>query len=56
MNTGSKNGRGRSSLRKVQGLLVAALDLLDLHGGAPQVAAHVELALGELRTALANGD
>lgn len=46
-----KDGREGTALDRVIALLLESLDLLDAHDGPPQAAAHLELALCELKVA-----
>lgn len=44
----TQDGRG-AAVRRVRGLITEAIDLLDAYGGPQQAAAHLALALDELR-------
>ena len=51
MTGGSDKDRRGAATQRAQALVAEALDLLDAHKGAPEAAAHLELALQELRKA-----
>ena len=47
----SDQGPAQAATARARALVTEALDLLDAHGGRPEAAAHLELALQELRKA-----
>ena len=50
---GERNqGRPSGANDRIQALVIEALDLLDASGSSPEAAAHLELALQELRKRL----
>jgi hypothetical protein len=50
---GTRGRRQQPAVSRARTLIIEALDLLDAHGGAPQAAAYLELALQELGRAQA---
>lgn len=43
------------ALRRAAMLVTEAMDLLDAHGGMPEAAAHLDLALASLRRTMSSG-
>ena len=52
MTRNSKENRRAAALHRALALVTEAMDLLDGHGGPPDVAAHLELALQGLRNSV----
>lgn len=49
------NGTAGAAIKRALALVTEALDLLDAHGGPPDAAAHLDLAMRRLREVLASG-
>ena len=43
------------AVRRAAILVTEAMDLLDAHGGSPEAAAHLDLALASLRQTMSSG-
>jgi hypothetical protein len=48
--------RQARAVRRAATLVTEAMDLLDAHGGAPEAAAHLDLALASLRQRIGGSD
>ena len=50
------DNRQAQAARRAAKLITEAMDLLDAHGGAPEAAAHLDLALASLRQRIGSSD
>lgn len=55
MASDESDDRQGQAVRRAVMLVTEAMDLLDAHGGAPEAAAHLDLALASLRQRIGSG-